>query len=86
VDITKNFDEDDDWGKRINMGAELNIDQPFIRHVNFRCGLHQGYPTIGLGFDFYILELNYAYYTEELGAYAGQFPDSRHVLEISIGI
>jgi hypothetical protein len=86
VDITKNFEEDDDWGKRINMGAELNVDLPFIRHFNFRCGLHQGYPTMGVGVDLYVLELNYAYYTEELGAYSGQLPDSRHVLEISIGI
>jgi hypothetical protein len=86
VDITRNFDEDDDWGKRINMGAELNVDLPFIRHFNFRCGLHQGYPTVGVGVDLYVLELNYAYYTEELGAYSGQLPDSRHVLEISIGI
>jgi hypothetical protein len=86
VDITKNFDEDDDWGKRINMGAELNMDMPIINLFKFRCGLHQGYPTVGFGVELYILEVNYAYYTEELGAYAGQLPDSRHVLEISIGI
>jgi hypothetical protein len=86
ADITKNFDEDGDFGKRINLGAELNVDKPIIRHFKFRCGLHQGYPTVGLGIEFYVLELNYAYYTEELGAYSGQFPDSRHVLEISVGI
>jgi hypothetical protein len=86
VDITGNFDEDGDLGKRINMGAELNVDLPIIRHINFRCGLHQGYPSVGFGLDLYVVELNYAYYTEELGAYAGQRPDSRHVLELSIGI
>ncbi|MDR2400569.1 MAG: hypothetical protein LBD73_02830 [Deferribacteraceae bacterium] len=86
VDITRNFDEDDDWGKRINIGAEIGFDLPLIRHFKFRGGFHQGYPSVGFGIDFYVVELNYAYYTEELGAYSGQLPDSRHALEISIGI
>jgi hypothetical protein len=86
IDITKNFEEDRDWGKRINIGAELNADLPLLRHLKFRLGLHQGYPSAGFGVDFYVVELNYAYYTEELGAYSGQIPDSRHILELSIGL
>ncbi|MDR2104544.1 MAG: hypothetical protein LBP51_02185 [Deferribacteraceae bacterium] len=86
VDVTKNFEEDRDWGKRINIGAELNADLPVIRHLDFRVGFHQGYPTVGFGVNLYVVELNYAYYTEELGAYAGQNPDSRHILELTIGL
>jgi hypothetical protein len=86
VDITQRFHEDKDWGKRINMGVELNFDLPVLRRFFFRGGLHQGYPSWGLGLDATFIRLDYARYKEEIGAYAGQNADVRHVIELVIGL
>ncbi len=73
--------KDKSFGKRVNIGAEVG----FWNRIFLRTGLHQGYWTAGAGVNVWALRINYAYYTEELGAYAGQFADSRHVLEIVLG-
>lgn len=74
--------KDKSFGKRVNIGAEVG----FWNKLFLRVGLHQGYFTVGAGFSLWnILKANYAYYTEELGAYAGQYHDTRHVLEVSLG-
>lgn len=73
---------DKSFGKRVNMGAEIG----FWNKLFLRVGLHQGYLTAGAGFSLWnVLKMNYAYYTEELGAYSGQYKDTRHVVEFSIG-
>ena len=72
---------DDSFGKRVNIGAEIG----FWNRIFLRTGLHQGYWTAGAGVNIWALRINYAYYTEELGAYAGQYSDQRHVLEVVIG-
>ncbi len=81
-DATKNWDEDNDLGKRIHAGAEFNF---FNNILAVRTGLNQGYLTFGAGLDFNILKIDYAYYTEEIGAYAGQWDDSRHIITLSLG-
>lgn len=73
---------DKSFGKRVNMGAEIG----FWNKLFLRVGLHQGYITAGAGFSLWnVFKVNYAYYTEELGAYAGQYKDTRHVVEASFG-
>ncbi len=72
---------DDSFGKRVNIGAEIG----FWNRIFLRTGLHQGYWTAGAGVNIWLLRINYAYYTEELGAYAGQYPDHRHVIEVVLG-
>jgi hypothetical protein len=86
IDATFHFDQDDDIGKRINTGLEFYFDAWALRAFKFRAGLHQGYPTFGLGLDTAFVRINYARYKEELGAYAGQIDDVRHVVEIVISI
>ncbi|MDR2885145.1 MAG: hypothetical protein LBV09_08555, partial [Deferribacteraceae bacterium] len=81
VDVTTNYDEDSDWGKRVNFGAEVR----FWDTIALRGGFHQGYPTYGVGLDLWILTVDYAFYTEEVGAYAGQQKDNRHALEFALG-
>lgn len=73
--------DDKSFGKRVNFGIEVG----FWNRLFVRTGLHQGYWTAGLGVNAWALKINYAYYTEEMGAYAGQYPDRRHVLEVVIG-
>jgi hypothetical protein len=82
VDVTRHFDQDDDWGKRINTGLEFYFDRWALRTFKFRAGLHQGYPAFGFGLDTNFLQVNYAHYKEEIGAYAGQNGDTRHVIEV----
>ncbi len=81
VDMFFAGDDPSIW-KRINLGAEVGImDMVFLRG-----GFHQGYATAGAGLEvWHFLEVNYAYYTEELGAFAGQNSDKRHVIEFVIG-
>jgi hypothetical protein len=69
------------FGKKIHLGGELDLN-----YVAFRAGLNQGYPTAGLGVKLGILNLDYVYYTEEQGYYAGQLPMSMHVLSMSFNI
>ena len=58
--------KDKSFGKRVNIGAEIG----FWNRIFLRTGLHQGYWTAGAGVNVWALRINYAYYTEELGAYA----------------
>ncbi|MBI5096777.1 MAG: conjugal transfer protein TraF [Nitrospirae bacterium] len=81
VDLTKNVEGEDDFYKRVHMGAEIKL--PYI--LSLRVGANQGYPSFGATIDFWILKLAYAYYKEELGAVAGQKDDARHVGQIAIG-
>jgi hypothetical protein len=80
-DVTQNFKEGSDWGKRVNLGAEMW----FFDRVALRGGLHQGWMAYGLGVDFWIVRADYAYYQEEIGSYAGQKKDERHAFELILG-
>lgn len=59
-------------GKKLHFGGELSL--PLI---DLRAGLNQGYPTLGLGMDIFLLRLDVASYMEEVGVYPGQTPSQR---------
>ena len=80
MDAGKNLGSDKDTAKRLHAGAELKL-----RILSVRAGISQGYPTAGLTLDLWIVKFGYAYYVEEIGAYAGQRPDYRHLAQLSIG-
>lgn len=73
--------KDNSFSKRINFGAELGL----WNRIFLRVGVNKGYFTCGFGFDIWALRINYAYYTEELGAYGRQYGDTRHAFEIILG-
>ncbi|RJP75229.1 MAG: hypothetical protein C4522_21650 [Desulfobacteraceae bacterium] len=81
LDITKSYEQDDDFMKRIHMGAELQM--PVIAAI--RMGFNQGYLTAGATLDFPVVRLDFATYAEEVGAYSGQREDRRYVGQLSIG-
>lgn len=81
-DITHQFEQDDSIGKRLHIGAEFGF---LARHILLRAGLNQGYTSAGAELDLWALKIGYAYYSEELGAYAGQDKDTRHLAQLSIG-
>ncbi len=80
-DIASNTSDDSDKGKRLHIGVEAKL--PKILTV--RAGINQGYISYGLGVDFWLIKLSYAHYKEEVGGYAGQREDARHVVQLSIG-
>lgn len=79
-DVLQANDQDSDIAKRVNLGAQAKW-----KALALRTGIHQGYFTAGFGVDLRYVTLDYAYYQEELGAYAGQLEDERHVLTLSLG-
>lgn len=81
VDLTKNVEGEDDFYKRVHMGAEIKL--PYV--LSLRVGANQGYPSFGATIDLWIIRLAYAYYKEEVGTVAGQKDDARHVGQIAIG-
>ena len=66
--------------KKTHLGFEIDM-----RYVALRAGLNQGYATAGVGLRVGTVWLDYVFFTEEVGYYAGQSPDSRHVLGIGFG-
>lgn len=61
------------------LGAEFRY--WFLR---FRGGAYQGYPTFGLGLDIPFLKLDYAYYSRELGALAGDLRQGNHIVSLAL--
>ncbi|MEZ0391755.1 MAG: hypothetical protein ACAH59_06040 [Pseudobdellovibrionaceae bacterium] len=59
-------------GKKLHIGGELSL-----AFLDFRAGLHQGYPTYGVGLNLWIFQLDAALYSVERGVYPGQTPEQR---------
>ncbi len=81
-DISKAYDQDDSFGKRIHFGAEVGL---LKNHFLLRAGLNQGYSSFGAEVDLWLFKLSYANYQEEIGIYAGQDKDKRQALQLIIG-
>ncbi|MCK9582148.1 MAG: DUF5723 family protein [Endomicrobiales bacterium] len=66
--------------KKTHIGAEFRFST-----LALRVGFNSGYPTAGLklGIPYLGLNLEYAYWSDELGLFAGQIPESNHQLSIS---
>jgi len=80
-DIAGELGSDKDKGKRIYLGAEIDLH----KMLTVRGGLNQGYVSFGAEFRIWVIKLAYARYSEEVGAYAGQKDEERHVFLLSIG-
>jgi hypothetical protein len=85
VDVTKELDQDKDLAKRLRYGAELQLFDTKLLELAVRAGMYEGYPTLGAEVRTLIFSLSYAMYSEELGAYAGQDRDKRHLLTLVLG-
>lgn len=80
-DIAGELGNDKDKGKRIYLGAEIDLHKRFT----VRAGLNQGYVSFGAEFRFWVIKLAYARYSEEVGAFAGQKDEERNVFLLTIG-
>lgn len=81
IDATTEIGTDSDLAKRLHAGAELKL--PKV--LSLRTGLNQGYFSAGATVDLRILKIAYAYSIEEIGAFAGQTPERRHIAQLSLG-
>jgi hypothetical protein len=78
--------KDKDFFKRLHIGLKTdlaNLNDVIV--VRLGLGISQGYPTFGVGFKLATFKINYSISAEELGVYAGQDPDVRQNVSISIG-
>ena len=85
VDMFKNYSEDSDIGKRLRFGGELCLFSKKAIGAMIRAGLYQGYATFGADLRLSIVTLSYVTYAEEIGAYAGQDDDRRHLAMLNVG-
>lgn len=85
VDATRNLDQDQDLAKRLRYGAELQLFDRKLLELALRAGMYEGYPTLGAELRTLVFSLAYAMYSEEIGAYAGQDRDKRHLLTFNLG-
>ncbi|MDW8433316.1 MAG: hypothetical protein RMK35_00765 [Aquificaceae bacterium] len=85
IDLTQQYKEDKDKGKRIRLGGELQLINRWWLQLALRAGIYQGYPTYGAEIGSMLFNLSYVSYAEEVGAYAGQKKDRRHLITLNIG-
>lgn len=85
VDLFNNFEQDSDKGKRLRFGGDLQLFDKALAAMGVRAGLYQGYPTFGVDLRLLIFSLSYVTYAEEVGAYAGQDKDRRHLVTLNVG-
>ncbi|MFC1511799.1 hypothetical protein ACFL5H_01225 [Candidatus Latescibacterota bacterium] len=65
---------------KIHFGVELNAEP-----LALRAGISKGYPALGLGLNFRLIDIDAAYYTEELSKGPGGNDESRYVVQIKVG-
>jgi hypothetical protein len=66
-------------GTHLHLGAEYRW--WFLR---FRGGFNQGYPTLGVGLDTWLMKLDYAFFSDELSRFAGSRKQTKHMLSLAL--
>jgi hypothetical protein len=66
---------------RLHLGAQTSIND----WLYLRAGLNQGYSTAGLGLHLSFVQIDYAFYGQEKGRFAGQRPSWHHRVQILLG-
>lgn len=69
----------DSAGKHIHLGAEYRW-----WLFQFRGGANQGYATAGVGMNLSAVKLDYAFFSDEQGAFAGSIKHSSHILSFAL--
>ncbi|MBT4485164.1 MAG: hypothetical protein HOC71_15975 [Candidatus Latescibacteria bacterium] len=65
---------------KLHFGAELSA-----QVIKLRAGLNSGYPTAGLGLNFRVVDIDAAYFFDELGNAPGKSEDARYVIQFKLG-
>ncbi|MFM8315355.1 MAG: hypothetical protein ACKOA8_13800 [Deltaproteobacteria bacterium] len=67
--------------KHLNLGVEVPVGA-----LTVRTGIHQGYVSVGLGFNLTYAKLDFATYQEELSSGPGRLPSRRYALTLALGL
>ncbi|MFC1538228.1 hypothetical protein ACFL6H_02295 [Candidatus Latescibacterota bacterium] len=78
IDFTDNNKEN--IFKKISVGTQFDLSI-----IAFRAGMRAGYPSLGCGLDFGILDIDAAYYTRELSKGPGGNGEERYIVQFQIG-
>ncbi len=70
-----------DISKKLHIGAEVNLG-----FVDVRAGLSQGYLSYGAGVDLWLITIDAAAYSEEMGSYIGERRSDRYQASISLNL
>ena len=65
---------------KIHLGAQYKV-----APLAFRAGINSGYPTLGLGLNFRVIDIDAAYYVEELSKGPGGNDEERFVVHVKFG-
>lgn len=86
ADLTDIAGEDeklsDSFWKKVHFGAEVKL----LNIFSLRAGINSGYPSAGAGIETKIVCLDYAFYGQEEGIYAGQDPSWSHRIRFAVKI
>lgn len=74
-------DSGDDLSKKLHLGTEASLGL-----INLRAGLNQGYLTYGAGVDLWLLQVDAAFYSNELGTYAGQARSDNYNVSVTLSL
>jgi len=85
IDLLQNYSQDKDLVKRTRFGVSGNAFDGWGGTFAIQAGMYQGHSTYGFDFRAAIVKVAYTVYTEEIGAYSGQDPDRRQMIQLSIG-
>ena len=66
--------------RKTHFGVQYSID-----YLVLRTGLNSGYPTLGLGLNAKVVDIDLAWFTEELSNTPGLEDDTRYALQIKLG-
>ncbi len=80
-DIDQPFDQNLTFFNKIHFGSAANI----TSSLSLRSGFSQGYPTFGVGLWLYLIRIDYAFYGEEMGKYAGETVNWNHAVRFQLG-
>ena len=78
IDITDNDREN--YLQKLNLGAQYSV-----WYLAARAGIYEGYATLGAGLDFRFVDLDFAWYTEEVSNAPGLEDDSRLAFQLKFG-
>jgi len=65
---------------KLHVGAQYTMQM-----INLRAGLNSGYPTVGLGLNFRVIDIDAAYFLDELGNAPGMDDDTRYIVQMKLG-
>ncbi len=85
IDVLNNFEEDNDFLKRLRIGGGATLIENSYIHLKTNAGLYQGNLTAGVEVGLSFIKLALSTYAEEIGASVGQKSDRRYTFTFGLG-